>query len=241
MKRQSLRKALVILAMLLFPITLFYFSPYLIIVGATEGIVTGSMVVFLLMFLSALFLGRGFCGWLCPAGGMSECLSQVNHKPAKGGKLDYIKYLIWVPWMMAIAVAGFYGGGLKRLDFFYQTVSGISVARPEAYFIYYGVVGLIVLLALTTGRRGFCHYACWMAPFMILGKRLGTALHMPSLRLKSETSSCIGCKRCTEQCPMSLPVETMVKNGSLQHDECIFCGACVDTCPKQVIAFTFKS
>lgn len=240
MKRQSLRRGLIVVAMLLFPITLYYFSPYLIIVGASEGIVTGSMMVFLLMFISALFLGRGFCGWLCPAGGISECLSHVNSKPAKGGKFDYIKYLIWVPWLLAIAAAVFYAGGLKTLNFFYQTIGGISVARPEAYFIYYGVVGLIVLLSLTTGRRGFCHYVCWMSPFMILGNKLGSVLGIPSLKLVSEASHCIGCKKCTDQCPMSLPVEAMVKAGGIKHSECILCGACIDTCPKHVINFTLK-
>lgn len=240
MSRQSLRMTLLIIAMLIFPVTLYYFSPYLIIVGASEGVVTGSMVVFLLMFLTAVFLGRGFCGWLCPAGGIQECLSHANSKSAKGGKFDLIKFVIWIPWILGILAAVAYAGGLKQVNFFYQTVNGISVARPEAYGIYYGVVGLIVLLALTTGRRGFCHYACWMSPFMILGSKLGEALHFLQLHLHSESQLCIGCGKCTQKCPMSLPVEKMVKTGGIKHTECILCGACVDHCPKKVIGFTLS-
>lgn len=70
MERQNVRKLILIISMLLFPLTIWYMSPYLIIQGATKGIVTGSFIVFLLMLLGALFFGRLFCGWICPMGGM---------------------------------------------------------------------------------------------------------------------------------------------------------------------------
>lgn len=43
MKRQKFRKLILISAMSLFPITIYYFSPDLIIQGATEGVVTGKV------------------------------------------------------------------------------------------------------------------------------------------------------------------------------------------------------
>ena len=60
--RQKTRKALIIFSFLLFPITINYFSPYVIIDGASQGIVNGSFISFALMFLSALFVGRLWCG-----------------------------------------------------------------------------------------------------------------------------------------------------------------------------------
>ncbi|MGN0157328.1 MAG: hypothetical protein ACI39N_08760 [Lachnospiraceae bacterium] len=56
MKRQNVRKLILIISMLLFPITIWYMSPYLIMQGAMEGIVTGSFIVFLLMLLGLSFL-----------------------------------------------------------------------------------------------------------------------------------------------------------------------------------------
>jgi ferredoxin-type protein NapH len=50
------------------PVTINYFSPYVIIDGASQGIVNGSFISFTLMFLSALFVGMLWCGWACPAG-----------------------------------------------------------------------------------------------------------------------------------------------------------------------------
>ena len=31
-----------------------------------EGVVSGSFIVFVCMLLGSIFLGRIFCGWLCP-------------------------------------------------------------------------------------------------------------------------------------------------------------------------------
>ena len=77
--RQRFRKALVILAFLSFPITMNYLSPYVIIDGAMNGIVNGSLVMFGLMFISSLFLGRLWCGWVCPAAG---CRKSSNRSTA---------------------------------------------------------------------------------------------------------------------------------------------------------------
>jgi len=86
MKRQKIRKALIIVSFLLFPVTIYYFSPVLIIQGAMEGIIVGSFILFALLFASSLFLGRAFCGWLCPAGGLQEICAISNDKLAKGGR-----------------------------------------------------------------------------------------------------------------------------------------------------------
>ncbi len=57
-RRQRIRKALLFVSLLLFPITLYYMSPYLIVASAAEGIVNASIIVFGLMFFFALFAGR---------------------------------------------------------------------------------------------------------------------------------------------------------------------------------------
>lgn len=69
-RRQRVRKALLFVSFLLFPVTLYYFSPALILQGASEGVINGSFIVFGLMFLSALSVGRLWCGWACPAGAL---------------------------------------------------------------------------------------------------------------------------------------------------------------------------
>jgi polyferredoxin len=161
-------------------------------------------------------------------------------KPAKGGKSNRIKFFIWVPWILTILYFFIAAGGIKALDPFIATTMGFSVANPYSYIIYIPVLMLILIPALTAGRRSFCHYICWMAPFMIIGKRLGRLLSLPALRLKADTESCIDCMRCNKVCPMSLDVNAMVRTGSMFNDECILCGECADVCNKSVISFSFS-
>jgi ferredoxin-type protein NapH len=245
--RQRTRKALLILSFLLFPIVMNYMSPYVIIDGASQGIVNGSVVVFSLMFLGSLFFGRLWCGWACPAGAMGEMCFPVNDRPVNLKKTDWIKWVIWVPWLGIIIASVIMAGGYKQIDLLLDTQNGISVAgspdRPIlfAYIIYYIVVGLFIGLSMLIGRRAGCHTLCWMAPFMILGRKLRNTAAWPALRLQASPESCSNCKTCTTNCPMSLDVNAMVQLGHMEHNECILCGSCVDQCPKKAIVYSFSS
>jgi polyferredoxin len=68
-----------------------FVSPYLIIDGSARGVITGSFLVFALMFASAIFLGRLWCAWVCPGAGLMEAAFMVNNRPAPGGRLNWIK------------------------------------------------------------------------------------------------------------------------------------------------------
>lgn len=120
------------------------------------------------------------------------------------------------------------------------TDTGISVDEPLKYVTYYMVVFTIFGLNIAFGRRAFCHYGCWMAPFMILGRKVRNALNTPALRLSVQSSQCVHCHACDKACPMSLDVHDMVMAGSMESSECILCGSCVDACPKQVIHYSFS-
>lgn len=80
--RQKVRKCLLLISFLAFPITIWYFSPYLIINAAMEHIINGSFIVFCLMLILSMFLGRVWCGYLCLAGGLQECAMRVKDDPA---------------------------------------------------------------------------------------------------------------------------------------------------------------
>lgn len=240
MKRQKIRKLLLTLSFFLFPITLFYFSPYLIILGGMSGIITGSFLIFAALFLFSVIFGRAFCGWLCPAGGLQECLFPAVDKKVKNRKVDLLKYFIWVPWLVGIIIAFATTQGINSIDFFYMTVSGISVASISGFMTYLAIIILITVLALTLGKRGMCHSICWMAPFMVLGTKLKNVLRLPSLSLKPEPNACVSCKLCTTNCPMSLPVDEMISSGNTKNSECILCGECADICPKSAIKLSFQ-
>lgn len=236
--RQNIRRGIILFSFFFFPATFYYFSPYLIVEASAKGIVNGSFIFFSLLFISSLFLGRGFCGWVCPAGGCQEAIFLARTRKVKRG--NYIKWIIWIPWIGAIVIVAIKGGGYRKVDFFYQTTSGFSIANVYALIVYLVVLLLIVVPAFIVGRRSFCHHICWMAPFMILGRKIANAVKLPSLRLAANPEVCINCRRCTENCPMSLPVEDMVGEKRMENAECILCGECVDCCKRGAIMYSFR-
>ncbi len=240
--RQRIRKALLLLSLLFFPLTLYYFSPALIIQGALEGVINGSFIVFSLMFLASLFLGRLWCGWACPAGALQEFSAPINNRRRLGGRWNWIKWVIWIPWLSLIAWMVIQAGGYQKIDPLFQLEGGLTVLQTEPpwFIVYYIIIAIFLGLALIFGQRAACHTICWMAPFMILGRKLRNLFRWPALRLQANTEACIGCKRCNSACPMSLDVNAMVHAETMENNECVLCGSCVDTCPKDVIRYTFS-
>ena len=237
-KRQRVRQGIILVSFFLFPVTFYYFSPVLIIEASSQGIINGSFLLFAALFLSALVLGRGFCGWLCPGAGCQEAMFAAQPGNIVRGKS--IKWWIWVPWMGGIAFCAIRAGGYHVVNGLYRTQFGFSVTNLHGLIVYLAVLLLLIVLpGLLIGRRSFCHHLCWMAPFMILGRKTGHTLGLPRLHLQKTEEECIHCHLCSKHCPMSLEVEEMVKSNSLENSECILCGNCVDRCPKDVLRYTW--
>lgn len=237
--RQITRRSMIFGMFLLFPVLLNYMSPYLIIDGAFQGILSGSAVLFNLLFVSSLVVGRAWCGWLCPGGGLQDASLFISDKKVSQ-KGNWIKWLVWVPWMAIILFGFINAGGIRQINLLHMNEKVVSLVEYNNYVIYYTVIILVFALSLTVGSRAFCHYGCWMAPFMIVGRKLRNLTAWPSLRLKASSEKCSDCKQCVRNCPMSLDVNAMVQAEQMEHSECILCGNCVDACQKDVIHYSFS-
>ena len=107
--RQKVRKGLILFSFFLFPALFYYLSPVLIIQASSQGIINGSFIIFMLMFLSSLYFGRAYCGWVCPGAGCQEAIFSARDKKVSRGNL--IKWLIWVPWASLIVLPAIRSGG----------------------------------------------------------------------------------------------------------------------------------
>jgi polyferredoxin len=238
--RQRIRMTLIILSFVLLPVTFAYISCPIITQGTSEGIVTGGLVLFIFLFISSLFLGRLWCGWLCPAGGLQEIYFDINNKPAKASRLNWLKYIIFlavifIPLVSAIRSAG----GFTAVDIFYNTDHGISIAEPGAYIIFFAQITFLTAFALLGGKRGFCHYFCPIAVIMIIGRKIRNLIRWPALHLSADASRCTDCNKCSKNCPMGLDVNNMVRQRRMENAECILCGGCVDFCQKKAIRYAW--
>ena len=234
-KRQKIRKTLAFLALLLFPLTLNYFSPYISVTGAWMGILSASLLTFAFMLVTAVFFGRSWCAWVCPMAGISEFTNQIHPQNPDKRKLSIVRYGIFGIWFGFILLGFILAGGVRGIDPRLLNETWISVDEPAKYIIYYFVLFLLLLPNLIFGKRGSCHGLCWMSPFLEAGFHIGRLLHLPKLRILSRPESCIDCSKCDRVCPMSIPVSMDLKDGSIRTSDCILCGECVDACPKGVL------
>jgi len=235
--RQKYRRWILILTFLLIPVTIFYISPIIIMMGAFEGIVTGSFLLYIVLFALSLFAGRIWCGWLCPMGACQELGSRVIQKTVREGWPNWIKYGVTVLWIAAIAGGFVAAGGVRGFDPFYGTVNGISISSVQVLMIVVMIFAGIFLVAFFTGKRGFCHILCPIAGIMVAGRKIRNLAGWPALRLDADSGRCTDCLTCSRKCPAGLDVHGMVQEGRMENPDCIMCATCADGCPEGGIRY----
>ncbi len=238
--KHKARIILTTVTLLLFPVVLNFLSPAVPIFGALAGVVTGSLLLFAAQFLTGLFFGRAWCGWLCPMAALGDLCMRVNDRPVNRKILRIVRFSIFGVWIASLAAGFVIAGGAKAVNPLFFTENGISVDEPAKYIVYYMVLALFLVVSLAVGRRGACHSFCWMSPFLAGGYALGKRLRVPQLRIKSQPAICVNCGKCDKSCPMSIPVRTSLKAGFVSESDCILCGECVKNCPKDVLRFGVK-
>ena len=238
---QRVRRALIILSFILYPVTFAYISCPIIMEAAGLGIVTAGLIVLILLFLGSLVLGRLWCGWLCPSGGLQELMRFFSDPHLRTTRLDWLKYLVFLGIFGGIGYAIWSAGGFSSIDLFYRTENGISVLAAGGVAALLGPVIMIIVFTLIFGRRGFCHTFCPFAPMLMIGRKIRNLFRWPAPGLSADSSRCIDCKKCSKECPMSLDVNGMVRNDEMEQAECILCASCADACPKGVISCGWKT
>lgn len=242
MNRQQIRAAVLVLSFLLMSFSFVYISPYVMMNGLAQGVITAALLFWIAAFLLTFFLGRVFCGYLCPMGAEQEIVDRVLRLDLRAVPyLRYLKYLLAVLWVGgAVFLAA--SAGTLVYNPLYSLGNGLPPWQAPAYVFFYGMALGVFILVLILGRRGMCTYFCPMSVVFMTISRIKNRLRIPSLHLEADPSACIRCKKCTAACPMSLPVQDMVEKNTVQEPECIVCGNCASICPKGVLrlAWTWK-
>jgi polyferredoxin len=189
------------------------------------------------MFLLIAFVGiswifrKGFCGWLCPVGTISEYLwrfgrRMCGHNFRLPRALDIgmrsLKYILLGLFLYAVgampvaAIRAFLEGpygmvdDVKMLNFFrFLGLSG-------------GIVMSILVIASVFVQNFWCRYLC---PY---GALMGAVSAASPLSIRRDTNLCIDCGKCARACPAALPVDRLV---SIRSAECTGCLECAAACP----------
>ena len=238
-RRQMVRRAMVVGFFLLLPITLNYYSPYLMTSGTAERIASFSLLFWLAIFVTSPVVGRLFCGWGCPFNGAQTAWEQVSVRPlVKVRFLPAAKYILWALWAGAVVGIAVATGGWQRVEPLYMTEHFVSIDAAGNLITYYLLVAL-ALAPAALGRRGFCRYLCPFGVWSIAGEKIGHALHIPRAMLVADATKCTQCHTCDRACPMQLPVSDMVAQERMRTTECFACGSCIDGCKQGAIKWGF--
>jgi len=237
MNKIKLRRIIAFVSLMIFPLTLNYFSPYVSVTAAFNGVVAGSVILFVLLLVTAIFFRRAWCSYLCPVSAIADYSEKINNRNVNIKRLRIIRYSIFGIWFTALLV-GFIVSSNIVINPFYMTESIISIDEPFKFFTYYAVLFTLIILTLVIGKRGACHSICWMSPFLVAGTWIGDKLNLPQLRIQSNPNECISCSKCNKACPMSIDVMQELKKGSIESYDCINCSECETICPKQVLKLT---
>ncbi|ABO48715.1 4Fe-4S ferredoxin, iron-sulfur binding domain protein [Desulforamulus reducens MI-1] len=179
--------------------------------------------------LTAIVVGRAFCGWICPLGTLQEWLNRLgqrimgkNFSPPE--KIDrYLRSLKYLFLLLIIALTWHTGTLVFRdLDPWvaYAHIFGGWEKLTER------PIGLILLVVTLVGAifidRLWCKYLCPLGAF------LGLFHKFSLVKLGVDQQQCVQCGKCERKCTM----QVSILQDHVQGSECIACGECVNHCVK---------
>ncbi|MBC8318642.1 MAG: 4Fe-4S binding protein [Desulfobulbaceae bacterium] len=175
--------------------------------------------------LVAFFLGRVFCGWICPVHFLSDMSDRLIHlfarKKRRKDRLLLPRQIFWFVLVADIFIAMVLGAPLFVI-FSPPGLIGREIMRA-VFFHTLALEGLIVvavLIANLVTSRFFCRYFCPLGALLALigGKR--------RLRIHHDQDTCTECGLCQRSCPLGL--NPALKEGASLY--CWNCGECVEVC-----------
>lgn len=234
MSKLQLRRITSFISLMIFPLTLNYFSPYLSATAAFDGIISGSVLLYITLLFTSIFFRRSWCSYICPVAAIADYSEKINNKNVNRRKLKIIRYSIFALWVSVLVLGFVLSTKGITINPLYFTENFISVDEPFKFITYYLVLFLLIILTLVIGKRGACHSICWMSPYLEFGSYIGDKFKLPQLKINSKPELCISCQKCNRVCPMSIDVMNELKEGYIQSYDCINCSECEKVCPKNV-------
>jgi MauM/NapG family ferredoxin protein len=173
----------------------------------------------LILLVATLFLGRFFCGWICPVGTFSDLIPKTKRKLSSFYRVKYY-FLVF---LLVISLFGFNLLVISDpLVIFTRALTFITQVRVPVMLVCIGV--LVVVL----GERFWCRVLC------PLGALLGVFSLAKVLNIHIQ-ETCTRCNMCNTVCPMGA-----IQDYTVKKSECTLCFVCVETCPRNALTVTRK-
>lgn len=176
------------------------------------------MMIFLAGLLLSTFMGRFYCGYICP---INTAMKVIDGNAAKK-KRKRIKTPNWMKSsIIRISVLILF---LGTMAFVFKTGKKLHVL-PILFFL--GVI-LTIFFEPSLWHKYLCPFGILLSIFSRKNKK-GYRLH---------DEGCIKCGKCVGVCPAdAIFWEDKKKDPIINMKDCLVCGKCEDLCPKEVIEY----
>ena len=242
-----------------YPVRLFLEMDPLVAVAnalATRALYRG-LLWSLAVLIPTLFLGRFFCGWVCPLGTLHHFFSFLRSEKKLGRqRIDSNRYKRWQSLkyylLIGLLVAAVFGSGLVGvLDPISLAVRslGLSILPAVRYPLgspwaqilsftqpYYRQGFLLGLLFVTILVLNLRITRFWCRALCPLGALLGLVSRWSILGLEKRPAHCGDCNRCLLDCQGG---DDPIPGVPWRKAECHLCMNCVAECPEGGIGFRF--
>jgi polyferredoxin len=205
---------------------------YFLFTGIVEPIHPAALIMFIAIVMVSLLLKKGFCGWICPIGTLSEMFWKAGKKIfGKNIRIEKyidlslrsVKYILMALFLVFIGII--ISPNLMVLFFvsdYYVTadVRTMNVFAEMTTLTFWVLIFLGIFSLLF--KNFWCRYLC---PY---GAFLGLISCLSPAKIKRNEENCLHCRSCSRNCPSLLDVE---KKEVVNSPECIGCLTCVSYCP----------
>lgn len=192
--------------------------------------------VFVLSYLGSALLvttfyfilgGRSFCGWICPAGLISELGDKLRRRLGSGETTMSLAASRWSLGLVLLVVAV---TGIPLFEVL-SPIGIISRAIAFGSLMPLLLVAAILLVEITVSRRLWCRSLCPLGGFY------STLARFSPVRVEFIENRCTHCDDCLRICPVEEVLAPSLERGAQQvtAGDCNRCLACVDSCPAKAL------
>lgn len=198
--------------------------------GSMLFVYTGAIIFGLLMGIITMFIGRKFCGYICPIGTIQGLIFKLRtDKYIRKKRIPFFyeykfRKIIYFIFALTVVLVIIKRSALYMLFCPVQTI-GIL---PKIY-----ISGILIWIVILVGsfftERFWCRFLCPYAALLNLFQMLSKLFGFKRLMIKRNLEKCVDCCNCIKHCPMNIDLQ----QGEYITDlNCIHCMKCAVSCPK---------
>ena len=213
------------------PISAMLAAKRFFLTGLWDPVHPAGLTIFLFAIASALFLRKGFCGYVCPGGAICHLIFLAGRRLNITRTPSPRFYWLWtIPKYLLLAFFLYIASmDVETIEFFLRSpYNMVCDTKMLLFFMHPSGSLLAVLLVAVSGSLLFPSFWCrCLCPY---GALLGIFSLFSPMAVRRDTTSCVNCGRCTRACPQGIAVHLKQR---VNLPECTGCMECVSACPKQ--------